>query len=403
MDQTAIDYLTLALSLGELEAGIVDAYYGPAELRERAAKDDPATLAGRAVRLRSEVQSNVSGQRREWLERQLIAVETMCRRLAGEEIGYVAEVEACFDARPEMTPARNYELVHAQLDELLPGKGDLRRRLGVRDDRLSVPADRLPAVVDWLLEELRGACVDIFPLPAGESLTVTLVKNQPWGAYNWYEGSLRSRIEINTDLPVHAHQLIGLLSHEAYPGHHVEHAWKEARLVSKLGRAEASVQLINTPEAFVSEGLAEIGGTFVYPAARWQQLLVTICERAGISMTASDAEREWTIGQALRPLRGASGDAALMLHAERRSVGEVQQFMERRALRTPEQARKNIEFISHPLWRAYVFCYAGGERLLTEWCAAAGNRQAQRDRFFRLLTEQLTPSQIRRELSEGAG
>ena len=35
MDDIARDYLLLALSVGELEEGIVDAYYGPPELRER--------------------------------------------------------------------------------------------------------------------------------------------------------------------------------------------------------------------------------------------------------------------------------------------------------------------------------------------------------------------------------
>ncbi len=69
-------------------------------------------------------------------------------------------------------------------------------------------------------------------------------------------------------------------------------------------------------------------------------------------------------------------------------------FLEQDALATHERAVKSLEFIEHPLWRTYVFCYAGGERLLSPWLEAAGDRTAQDARFFRLLTEQITPSGI---------
>jgi hypothetical protein len=97
-------------------------------------------------------------------------------------------------------------------------------------------------------------------------------------------------------------------------------------------------------------------------------------------------------------LRGSSGDAALQLHAESRPREAVLQFLVDEALRTPEQAYKTLEFITHPLWRTYVFCYAGGEKLLTQWTGEAGDPAAQRERFWRLLTEELTPSGIAEEL-----
>ena len=69
-------------------------------------------------------------------------------------------------------------------------------------------------------------------------------------------------------------------------------------------------------------------------------------------------------------------------------------FLEENALVTPERAEKMLEFVSHPLWRAYVFCYAGGEDLTTRWVEQAGNRKGEIERFSRLLGEQLTPSGI---------
>ena len=193
--------------------------------------------------------------------------------------------------------------------------------------------------------------------------------------------------------------MISLVTHEAFPGHHLEHAWKETRLVIEQDRAEASIQLINTPEAYVSEGLAEVGGRYVVDDARWMELFGVICERAGIPSDEADPATEWQVSRTLRGLRAVSADAALMLHADGRPRDEVVEFLERHGLLSRVRAEKSYEFIDHPLWRTYVFCYSGGERLLAEWCAVAGDLAAQRGRFLRLLTEQLTPSAIAAELA----
>lgn len=402
MDELARDYLLVALSIGELQEGIVDAYYGPAELRSEAAQSNTgaAALVGRAAALRARLSDATDDeQRRLWLDRQLLGLETIARRLAGEELPYLVEVERCFDAVPEATPTENYAQTRAELDELLPGDGDLRDRLAERDQRMTVPVDRLPAIIDWVAAELRAAAAEWWPLPEGEQLAISMVRDAPWAAYNWYDGNLRSRIEVNTDLPMRAQQLAGILAHETFPGHHLEHAWKETRLARERGYAEATVQLINTPEAYISEGLAEVGAWLINDETRFQELLVGVCERAGIDLTATDAQREWLIAGALHRLRGAGGDAALQLHVARRPREEVVLFLEQDALSTHDRAVKNLEFIDHPLWRTYVFCYAGGERLLNRWVESAGDKAAQRARFFRLLTEQLTPSGVAAEIT----
>jgi len=404
VDALAHEYLLLSLAADRMQQGIVDAYYGPPEVR-REAEREAVTASGvvdRASRLRERVAAELTGQRARWLTAQLVALETIARRLAGQEMDYLDEVERCFDARAEATPAHQYTRIHADLDALLPPGPDLRARLAVRNERLAIPRERLQPAIDLTLSEIAGRCKRYFPIPTGESLTVSLVNGQPWAAYNWYEGELRSRIEVNTDLPVRATSLIGMLAHEAYPGHHLEHAWKEQRLGRELDRAESTVQLINTPESYISEGLAELGWHYVFDPAGWQELLLDICARAGLDMTPERAEQEWRIDRALHGLSGASGDAALLLHVELRPVEEVRHWLEDEMLRTPEQSAKDIAFINHPLWRAYVFCYAGGESLLQRWCAAAGAPAAQRERFFRLLTEQLTPSDIRAELATQA-
>jgi hypothetical protein len=79
----------------------------------------------------------------------------------------------------------------------------------------------------------------LFGLPDGEDLRVSLVTKQPWSAYNWFDGGRRSRVDINTDLPVRA---AGLDRHGRArgAGHHLEHAWKEADLVEPGGSSHPS-------------------------------------------------------------------------------------------------------------------------------------------------------------------
>jgi hypothetical protein len=400
MDALAADYVRLALAAGTHYDGIVDAYYGPAELRTQAeaSAGSPAVLAQAAADMRSGLDDSVDAQRRRWLQGQLVALETLMRRLAGEPLEYLEEVKRCFDAAPSATPSDAYDEVHSRLDELLPAGADLRQRLEERGRRLTVPPDRLAGIIDWLLGEVRADCARHFAMPEGDSLTISMVTGQPWSGYNWYDGELRSRVEVNTDLPVRATTLINLITHECFPGHHLEHAWKEQRLYRELGHAEVSVQLINTPEAYISEGLAELGGKLIIGPQRWQELFAEICGRAGITMDAHAARQEWEVEEVLHLIRGSGGDASLMLHAEGRPREAVVDFLEQRALLSRERAQKSLEFISHPLWRTYVFCYADGERLLADWVSRAGDEAARHARFFRLLTEQLTPSGIAAEI-----
>ncbi len=98
----------------------------PTELRQIAldAHATPAEIAQRSRELIARLDDEVAdAQRRLWLNRQLIAMETLAQLLGGEPLDYIEEVTRCFDAPPERTPAANYASVTRELDELLPGTG----------------------------------------------------------------------------------------------------------------------------------------------------------------------------------------------------------------------------------------------------------------------------------------
>lgn len=400
-DPVARDYLLLALRIDAHLPGVVDGYFGPADLKAQVDLEDSASLerlADDARTLRDRVADEVvEADRQRWLDRQLVALETLAAVRSGLELPFAEEAARCFDAAPVAQSPEAYAETRADLERLLPGEGDLRERLRAWNERFTIPRDRLAPILDWLVVRLRAATAAVYPLPEGETLRVGVVTGQPWSAYNWYDGGLRSRVDFNTDLPARAGAVIDTMSHETFPGHHLEHAWKEARLVEEAGRLESSVLLLNTPEAYVSEGLAELGRQYALDEDEHVDVLVGTYERARIAADADDARTQRAINGALRRIRGAGGDAALRLHGAGQRESAVRDFLEQEALQDPERAAKTIDFITQPLYRTYVFSYAGGERLLARWCAAAGD--GARDRFFRLLTEQLTPSGIAAEVA----
>ena len=409
-DPVARDYLLLALRLDQRIAGLVDGYFGPAALQALVAVEQlrsPARLVDDAAALRARLPSEVEeADRRRWLDVQLIALEAQARALAGNGLPYLEHVTACFDYRPTRTPEAVFDAAATELDALLPGDGPLAGRIASWDDRFTIPADRVRRVVDALLPGFRRRAKALFDLPDGEGLAVSLVRDQPWSGYNWYDGGRRSRVDLNMDLPVRAADLLSVLPHETYPGHHLEHAWHEARLVDGLGRMEASVLCINAPECLLSEGLADLGRRFAVPVDEEASLLAEVYRLAGLpdlgdaARVRETAERQVAISRALTAVRGVAGNAALMLHADGAPREEVLAYLERRLLSTAERAAKRLEFISHPLWRTYVFVYFEGERLLRRWLEMVPPDE-QPARFRRLLDEQLTPSAIVEEIGAG--
>ena len=409
-DPIARDYLLLALRLDQRIPGLVDGYFGPAELKARVDLEQLRS-AERLVNDANDLGERVEAQvddpaRRAWLRAQLVALEAHARTLAGDELPYLELVSRCFDdAAPVRRDEAVFHVAAARLEELVPGPGTLRDRLAAWDQQMTVPPDRLTAVIDWLVGVTRERADALFGLPVGETLRVSLVSGQPWSGYNWYDGGLRSRVDVNTDLPVRAPDLVSLVAHETYPGHHLEHAWRETVLVEERGQLEASILLINAPECFISEGLAEVGRQFVVPPATELELFEELFRRAGLASLADDpaasratAELAIAIRDARAGLKPAAVNAAMLLHVDAADRPTVARWLETVALMTPERAAHQLDFLEHPTWRTYVFVYSEGAELLERWLAAApaADRPA---RFRRLLVEPITPSAIVRELA----
>ncbi len=406
-DPIATDYLLLALRLDQHRPGLVDAYVGPADLKAQVETEQlaaPSKLRDDAAALRERVASEVGApDRAAWLTVQLRALETLASELAGAAIPYVELVTALFDHAPRWWDEATFAAAAAELDGLVPGDGSLADRLTAWDGSLTIDEARVEAVARWLAERFRERARGLFGLPEGEDLRITLVRRQPWSGYTWYDGGRRSRVDLNLDLPIRVPDLVAVIAHETYPGHHLEHAWKEAELVDRLARLEASLLSIDTPECLVSEGLADLGRDFAVPPNEEVDFLAEAFAVAGLAVAddpvrcRETAERAAAIARLRRRLGAAAVNAALLRHAEGRPAEEVVSYLREVGKMSPERAAKRLEFIDHPLWRPYVFVYAEGEALLRRWLELVPASQRV-TRFGRLLREQLTPSGIRADV-----
>jgi hypothetical protein len=213
------------------------------------------------------------------------------------------------------------------------------------------------------------------------------VTDKPWSGFNHYLGGLRSRVAINTDLPVLSPSLAHLVAHEAYPGHHTEHTRKEAGLVRQRRWLEETIFLVGTPQCLVAEGLADLGLEVVVGADPVAQASMAAAHLRTLGIPF-DEEVVAAVGAAGDGLSRVRGNVALLLHEEGRPVDEVVAYAERWALLPTARAEKLVQFLTDETWRAYMTCYVEGLPLCRSFVAGDPAR------FERLVTEQLTPEQL---------
>jgi hypothetical protein len=396
-------YLDLGLSLGRHIDGFVDAYYGPArmaadvaarplaspgqlqrEARSLLAAIDAGEPLGSPLEEDVLASSGEDSRRRRWLRAQTLGLLTSTRILGGEPIGYADEVEACYGVRPTRFPEEEILEAHRKLDEVVPGSGPLADRLIAWRESHAVPPELLRPAINSLAEDLRERTRLAFGLPDGESVEFELVTGKPWSGFNYYLGELKSKVAINTDLPVLSTSLAHLVAHEAYPGHHTEHSRKEVGLVRRRHFYEESIFLVGTPQCLMAEGLADLGLEVVM-GRRPEALVAEHLKPLGIPY---DADTVAVVSEAGEALQAVRANAAFRLHEDGASPETVAAEVARLGLLPKVRAEKSIEFLMDPTWRSYISCYVEGLPLCRRFV------DGHPERFLRLITEQLVPSDL---------
>ena len=174
------------------------------------------------------------------------------------------EVERCYGVRPTLVPEDEFARAHEALDAVLPGHGPVKERYQRWEELQVVPEETLMPALE--LADERAAppnAATCSGFPSGEDAELGFVQKEPWLAFNYYLGGLRSRVVFNTDLPWLSIDLLATVAHELYPGHHTERALKESLLVRERGWLEESALLVGTPQSLVAEAIAMVAPEMV--------------------------------------------------------------------------------------------------------------------------------------------
>lgn len=169
---------------------------------------------------------------------------------------------------------------------MLPGQGSFFDRMQTLNQRYELPPEKSPLVLRFLQEalvEVRRRTHEMVPLPAEEEVSVQTVTGRPWLAFSGYLGGYRSQIELNLDVPLDLSRLLEIMSHEGYPGHHVEAVLKDQELYQTREYVEQTLDLLIAPQAVISEGLAVLAPSMIFaPDEEQAWLAERIYPAAGI-------------------------------------------------------------------------------------------------------------------------
>jgi len=168
-----------------------------------------------------------------------------------------------------------------------------------------------------------------------------VVRDQPWGGYNWYKGEFRSVNQFNIDRKFNRNQLQAGLYHEYE--HHVSNLWREKAYLNS-GNLELSIVPLNTGRCVISEGTADTAKDFL-----------------GII----DEESRVAVYEALYPVRRMTSiNAAILLNDEDKSEEEVIEYTCERAHMSRESVLANLAFIrprtkegKKNFFAPYIFTY----------------------------------------------
>ena len=390
-------YVKMVLAVGQHDADYVDAFYGPAEWRkeaETAGKLPLASIDQHAASLEEALQktgttppdvkeAELWALRRQYLTRQLAALRARVAMLNGKKMSFDEESMALYDAMAPIKPESEFETVLKQIDaKLPPGPGSLIDRYDSYKQAFIIPKARLDRVFQ---EAIRGCKqqslgMNRVDLPMTETFRIEYVTGKSWSGYNWYQGNLRSLIQVNTDLPIHIERALDLACHEGYPGHHVYNALLEKNLVRDRGWVEYTVYPLFSPQSLIAEGTANYGIEVAFPAAdrlRFEQDV--LFPLAGLD--TSKVAEYYQLLELVDRLSYAGNEAARKYINGEINRESAVAWLEKYAMYTKPRAEQRVRFIDQ--YRSYVINYNLGKDMVRAYIERRMGRDKTPQRRWR--------------------
>jgi hypothetical protein len=188
---------------------------------------------------------------------------------------------------------------------------------------------------------------------------------------------------VNVDLPLPAADLVPVTSHEIYGGHHTHRVWQEVELVRRRRQLERTLDLLWSPEAVISEGIAMTGPALL--AGDGQRLAAEVLGRLGF---AYDAEVGSRVEQARESLLPISANVAMLLNDRGASPEEAREYSAAWSLQPADRVAKQVDSQLRSTSPPYQHSYWQGRELVG---AHVGSDPA---RFRELLTARVLPSEL---------
>jgi hypothetical protein len=329
--------------------------------------------------------------RHRYLQTQVSAMNARLRVLKGERLSFDEESRALYDATAPTLPESHFQQVLDQLEQRFPGTGPLVQRYDAWRQAFVIPKEKLDSVFQTAIQACRERTLAHLQLPPGESFTVEYVTDKSWSGYNWYQGSYRSLIQVNTDLPIYIDRAVDLACHEGYPGHHVYNLLLEKHLVRDRGWMEFTVYPLFSPQSLIAEGTANYGIEMAFPGeARLDFEQKVLFPAAGLD--AARAREYYDVQALVEKLSYAGNEAARRYLNGQIDAAQAVAWLEKYALMPRDRAAQRVRFFDQ--YRSYVINYNLGKDLVREFIERrAGTDPAKRwEEFSTLLSSPRLPS-----------
>ncbi len=409
MQEIAEKYVKLVLQVGQYDSDVVDAYHGPeewkpAKLNEEAKLNFPNDfLADETEGLIKDLNSiddvnlsNLEKMRKNFLIKQLIAVKAKIEMIGGKKFKFDEESKFLYDVVAPHHDQTYFTDILAELDKLLPGKGDIAKRFEKYRAQFIIPTDLLDTVFTTAIIEGRKRTLKYIDLPSNENFVVEYVKDKPWGGYNWYKGDNFSVIQVNTDLPIYIDRAIDLACHEGYPGHHVFNALLETNLLKGKNWIEYFVYPLFSPMSLIAEGTANYGIKVAFPGEeRMEYEKEILFPLAGINPDKVD--KYYEILHLVERLNFARNEASRKYYDGEFSREELKKWLIKYNLSTEQKAEKSVDFINK--YGSYIINYNYGQELCKNYIERLGGTEDDPSKRWKIFTELIsnpyTPSDLK--------
>ncbi|MGF7059926.1 hypothetical protein [Brassicibacter mesophilus] len=394
------EYILLALRIDKLfkKSGdhFIDAYIGPDELSEIVVKENYKSI-GNLMKSASRLiqalpKQNFENQRYEFLEKQVQAMEMTLRILNKEKISFNKQVEQCLDIELKWVPEEYFKQGIELYKQGLPGKGDIFNRFDNWNKRNIYSfknRNEKMIIINSVIDEIRKRTKKVVDLPVEEKVILKMISNKKFGAATWYLGNYSSLMQINEDIPLNVFNLLPVISHELYPGHHTEFCMKEMEYSHAIDYTEHQIAILISPRLVISEGIGEIAFDIIFEpedAARWMQ--ENIYKRLDIK--TDDVNLACLIKAArTNSLDQIYGNAAILLN-DGCSEEQVKKYMKEYTLQSDEVLYRVITNLKESVFkRIYSLSYFNGKNIIKNLLS---KQEKQYEYFEQLLIEHVYPS-----------